>query len=123
MTETTCACGHDRLRHYNGTGACNPCGASGIGEDAYPNCAEWELPEQPTAQPTEDDVAGAIFGQPDPSAAALAVLALLPGRPESVVKAEALREAAADMPYRTRKGQTMFLRTWLAERADRIAAR
>lgn len=39
-----CTCGHSIVEHLGWPvkHACNPCGASGIGENAYPNCARFE---------------------------------------------------------------------------------
>jgi hypothetical protein len=53
-----CTCGHDISAHRGGTGECNPCGASGVGEDAYPTCARFESIGSVMAQralPTPDN--------------------------------------------------------------------
>ena len=36
-----CACGH-HVDEHRATGECNPCGAAGEGENAYPRCARFE---------------------------------------------------------------------------------
>lgn len=107
-----------------------------------------EPDQQPTAQPTVEDLEDRLYGhKPVTSMAdgalvscqcldrlfrkgedwgthlAEVVLALLPGRPESVVKAEALREAAVaccEPGGYHRPG--IVSDAWLRDRADRIEA-
>ena len=102
--------------------------------------------QQPTAQPTAEDVRDELAGWPighgyyqtqvsvdDAAGMAATVLALLPGRPESVIKAEALREAARWMqdgigeawdgdPVKTAqlRHEAAARRKWLRDRADEI---
>lgn len=100
-------------------------------------------PAQPTsAQPTVEQVAEALFLHQYPESGgwnqpgweirrrpwlsmAAAVLALLIGRPESVVKAEALREAAdaADAEKAGALLPGVTSTNWLRARADRIEAK
>ncbi len=110
------------VRSHAGTIACRWGDSDGVcfGIAASFNWRKLALPvavlyrpdQQPTAQPTVEQVAEALFLQQYPDsggwsgpgweirrrpwlALARAVLALLPGRTEAAIKAEALREAAA----------------------------
>lgn len=134
-----CDCGH-HLSAHRPTGECNPCGAVGVGEDAYPGCAQFvrlTADEPQRVQPSREavwksvvsgwredfDEHGPFF---DSAAAADAVLALLPGRSVAEVKAEALREAAdatlRDEEAWSYRGDTYASVPWLRARADRIEA-
>lgn len=108
-----CTCGHHRSAHLV-TGVCNPCGASGIGVDAYPNCERFEavpLPTEPArCAPSREALVDAIFdagqrcvpgdaiGRDEAGTYANAVQALYASqRTEAEVKAEALKEFQASI--------------------------
>lgn len=88
--------------------------------------------QRPTAQPTVEQVERALhthgWGSSYPRhtrrEAATAVLALLPGRTEAAIKAEALREAAGELPGEITLAEMGYggSEHWLVVRADRIEA-
>ena len=86
------------------------------------------MSEQITTQPTVEALAGALMQvydhgwQPNALREARALVALLPGRPESVVKAEALREAKSELEAAGSFLSAKWATDKLGQIADRIEA-
>ncbi len=106
------------------------CRSSVSGELVIPTAAIHIHALYPTCQPSRDAARRAIFSKApdywdeiDIGTAADAVLALLPGRSEAEVKAEALREAAdaADREKVDSLLPGVIGLSWLRDRADRLA--
>ena len=134
------------LRHGNETYLIGPETGSMASEIVAakwgPLTLHWRPDQQPTAQPTAEALAavldprvvthhhgchepadedwGPSLSTKTPAELAAAVLALLPGRPESVVKAEALREAAEGWRHLGLPEQSRVFAIFLDKRADHI---